>query len=107
MTRIFAILALATLLLGCSKQLTVQGTVAGSDGTSPKYCMLMHKAEDSLLETTHFVPPNFRRTFTISQLGSGHRLIIDCAGYAQKEIPISSASDRNLGKVLLVPADGT
>ena len=104
MGRILAILVTAILLQGCSKQLTLQGTVAGSDGSSPKYCMLVHKADGRVYKTTHFVPPHFRRTFSLVR---SDKLIVDCAGYIQKEIPISSSSNRNLGMVVLARSAGT
>ena len=107
MRKIFAVLLTVLLLQACNRDLTIQGTVSGADGTRPEFCMLMLIGTNGVLHTAHFVPPEFKITLAVSTVRLSQKLVVDCGGYSRIEMPINSNFNGALGALVLVPSDGT
>jgi hypothetical protein len=107
MSKSFAFLITVSALFGCSQEVTVQGTVGGSDGSVPEFCMLMVIGDQGVLHTAHFPPPEFKVALPSNDVREGKRLVVDCGGYSRWEVPVHSKFNGSLGDIVLTPSSGT
>ena len=107
MSKSFALVIAVSILLGCTQQVTVEGTVGGSDGSAPEFCRLMVIGDQGVLHTAHFAPPEFRIALPSNDVREGKRLVVDCGGYSRWEVPIHSKFNGELGDIVLAPLSGT